>query len=78
MAAPTGASAAIGIPNARRSLRRQGRLDPPSPLKRRTFQPRAGPPAQLARCADMTCFIDPFDRPGDGVLPQRRGLLIVQ
>jgi hypothetical protein len=26
----------------------------------------------------MSCFIDPFDRPGDGVLPQRRGLLIVQ
>jgi hypothetical protein len=24
------------------------------------------------------CFIDPFDRPGDAVLSQRRGLLIVQ
>jgi hypothetical protein len=26
----------------------------------------------------MSCFIDPFDRPGDGVLLQRRGLPIVQ
>ena len=26
----------------------------------------------------MSCFIDPFDRPGDAVLSQRRGLLIVQ
>jgi hypothetical protein len=26
----------------------------------------------------MDCFIDPFDRPGDAVLSQRRGLLIVQ
>jgi hypothetical protein len=25
----------------------------------------------------MDCFIDPFDRPGDAVLPERRGLLIV-
>ena len=34
--------------------------------------------AQTSQCEHlMDCFIDPFDRPGDAVLSQRRGLLIV-
>jgi hypothetical protein len=35
----------------------------------------AFPPVMLAliRLIPMNCFIDPFDRLGDAVLPQRRG-----
>jgi hypothetical protein len=36
------------------------------------------PCSNLAVRASDGCFIDPFDRPGDAVLSQRRGLLIVK
>jgi hypothetical protein len=41
--------------------------------------PCSSPCAQTAQCEHLRdCFIDPFDRPGDAILSQRRGLLIVQ
>ena len=43
---------------------------------RRAHTPSSSP--VLNQCEHlMDCFIDPFDRPGDAVLSQRRGLLIV-